>query len=84
MHSDLYFQGWILALLVAIAAFGFVLGIFVYILMFLRMKAAVRWHWAAVSALGAVVLFSVLGHLFVLQYPQGLLQSFFDLPWPID
>lgn len=84
LHSDLYFQGWMLALLVAIAAFGFVLGIFVYITMFLRMKAAVRWHWAVVSALGAVILFSVLGHVLVLHYPQGLLQSLFDLPWPID
>lgn len=73
-----------LALLAALATFGFVLGTFVYIMMFLRTMAAVRWRWTVVSALGAVVLFGVLGHVLVLQYPQGLLQSLFDLPWPID
>jgi len=84
VHSDLYFQCWILALLAAIAVFGFVLGVFVYIIAFLWMKAGVRWQWAAVGALGAVAVLSVLGHLLVLDYPKGLLQQLFELPWPLD
>ena len=84
VHSDLYFQGWILALLAAIAVFGFILGIFVYITAFLRMKAGSTWRWAMVGALGAIALFSVLGHILVLDYPGGLLQHFFALPWPFD
>ena len=84
VRGDLYFQGWILALLAAIAAFGFILGIFVYVTTFLRVKAGSRWHWAIVGALGAVALLSLIGHLLVLDYPKGLLQSVAELPWPLD
>jgi hypothetical protein len=37
-----------------------------------------------VSSLAAVALFAALGHLLVLHYPQGLLQYWFELPWPLD
>lgn len=84
VHSDLYFQGWMLALLAAIAAFGFILGIFVYITAFLRMKAGSKWHWAMVGALGAIVVLSMLAHFLVLDYPQGLLQYVVELPWPLN
>ena len=81
--SNLHVQAWILALLAAIGLLGFILGIFVYITAFLRMKAGVRWHWAVVGALGAVAVFTVLGDLLVLYYPGGLLQEMVELPWPL-
>jgi hypothetical protein len=84
VHGELHVQAWILGLLAAIAAFGFILGIFVYITTFLHVKANVRWHWAAVAALGAVAVFSAFGYFLVLDYPQGLLQALFDMPWPLD
>ena len=62
VHSDLHFQVWILALLAAIGIFGYMLGIFVYITAFLRVKAGSRWHWAMVGALGAVAVLSIFGH----------------------
>lgn len=83
-RSDLHYQVWILGLLAAIALVGFILGIFIYITTFLRVKAGVRWHWAIVGALGAIGVLSAFGHFLVLDYPKGLLQNFFDLPWPID
>ncbi|MBI3919725.1 MAG: tripartite tricarboxylate transporter permease [Betaproteobacteria bacterium] len=84
VRSDLHYQGWILGLLAAVAAFGFILGIFVYITAFLRVKAGVRWHWAMVGALGAIALLTIIGHLLVLYYPSGLLQYVVELPWPLD
>jgi TctA family transporter len=84
MHSDMYFQGWIMALLAAIALFGFILGILVYITTFLRMKAGVRWHRAVAGALATVVVMSLFGHFLVLEYPTGLLQYLFELPWPLN
>ena len=84
VHSDLHFQGWMLGLLAAIGAVGFILGIFIYITAFLRVKAGVRWHWAITGAIGAVLLLGTLGHLLVLDYPKGFLQNFFNLPWPIN
>lgn len=84
VHSDLHFQGWILALLAAIALCGFILGIFIYISTFLRMKAGMRWSRALAGALTAVVVMSLFGHFLVLEYPTGLLQSVLELPWPFN
>ena len=84
VHSDLHFQVWILALLAAIGIFGYMLGIFVYITAFLRVKAGSRWHWAMVGALGAVTVLSIFGHFLALDYPKGLLQGVTELPWPLN
>jgi putative tricarboxylic transport membrane protein len=84
LHGELHYQGWILGLLAAIGLLGFILGILAYISIFLRVKAGVRWSRAIASALAAVAVMSLFGHLFVLQYPTGLLQSLVEMPWPLD
>ena len=84
VHSGLHFQGWMLGLPGTIAVFGFVLGIFFYISIFLRLKAHVSWPLAAVGASGAVGLFSLLSHVLVLDYPRGILQSLVEMPWPFN
>jgi len=83
-HGDLHFQGWILALLAAIGLLGFILGVFAYIATFLRVKAGVRWSRAIAGALAAVAVMTLFSHLFVLQYPTGLLQSLVEMPWPLN
>jgi TctA family transporter len=82
--SDWHVQSWILALLAAIGVLGFILGVLAYIAVFLRLKAGVRWGWSIFGGLAAALMLSVLGYFLVLHYPQGLLQHFFDLPWPLD
>jgi len=84
VHSDFHFQGWILALLAAIGVFGYMLGIFVYITAFLRVKAGSKWNWAMVGALGAVAVLSTFGYFLALDYPRGLLQTVVELPWPLN
>jgi TctA family transporter len=84
VHSVWHYQGWILGLLAASALVGFVLGIFVYITVFLRVKAQMPWAKAALAASGAVVVLSVLSHILVLDYPGGLLQWLVPMPWPFD
>jgi hypothetical protein len=84
VHGDLHFQAWILALLAAIGLFGYMLGIFVYITTFLRVKAGVRWLWAIGGALGAVTVLTTFGYFLALDYPKGLLQAVAALPWPFD
>jgi TctA family transporter len=83
-HSILHYQIWILGLLAAAGVFGFVLGIFVYISVFLRVKARVAWFKAMLGAAGAAVVLSILSDILVLDYPRGLLQSLVDMPWPFD
>jgi TctA family transporter len=82
--SDVRVLGLLLWLLAAIAVLGFVLGVLLYVAVFLRTKAGVRWHWALFSAFCAVAVLSAFGHLLVLHYPQGLLQHWFELPWPFE
>ena len=84
LRGDLHYQGWILGLLAATAVFGFILGVFVYITAFLRIKAGSKWTGAVMGALGAVAVLSAFGHFLVLDYPKGLLQQLFELPWPLD
>jgi len=82
--SELHFQGWILGLMAAIGAVGFLLGSFLFITVFMRVKAGVRWRWALAGALGAAVVLGMVGHVLALSYPRGLLQVMTDLPWPFD
>jgi hypothetical protein len=83
-HSMWHYQGWMLGLLAATALVGFVLGIFAFISVFLRVKAQVAWHKAALAASGAVVALSVLSHILVLDYPEGILQRLVSMPWPFN
>jgi hypothetical protein len=83
-HSRLHYLGWMLALLAAAGALGFVLGVFVFISVFLRMKAGVAWTRALLGAAGAVVLLSVMSRLLVLDYPEGILQHLVAMPWPFN
>ena len=84
VHSVWHYQAWILGLLVASALVGFVLGIFLYIAVFLRVKAQVAWPKAALAASGAVVVLAVLSRILVLDYPEGILQLIVDMPWPFN
>jgi hypothetical protein len=84
VHSVWHYQGWILGLLAATALFGFVLGVFVYISAFLRVKARVAWRKAVLAAAGALVALAVLSHVLVLDYPEGLLQHLVAMPWPFN
>lgn len=83
-RGELHYQGWMLGLLGSAAVFGFVLGIFVYITTFLRLKARVAWPWAAIAASVAIGLLTALSHFLVLNYPQGIVQSLLELPWPFN
>jgi hypothetical protein len=83
-HSVWHYQAWMLGLLGAAAVFGFVLGTFVYISVFLRVKARVAWPKAALAASGAVFALSLLSHVLVLDYPEGILQLLVTMPWPFN
>jgi len=82
--SAWHFQGWMLGLIGAIAVVGFVLGVFLYLCTFLRIKARVRWIPAVLGAAGAIFVLSLLSHLLVFDYPAGLLQQLVELPWPLN
>ena len=83
-QSVWHYQAWMLGLLLASALAGFVLGIFAFISVFLRVKARVAWQRATLAAFGAVALLAVLSHVLVLDYPAGILQHLVEMPWPLN
>ncbi len=83
-RSNEHYLLWLAGMLAVSAVAGFVIGISAFIYAFMRVKARVP-HWAC--ALGAavfVLLRGILSHLLALEYPQGLLQEYVELPWPLQ
>lgn len=81
-HGNLHYVLWISGMLVAASMIGFVLSISAFIAIFLSVKAGASFLACILSAAAFVTLLAVMGHFLVLEYPQGLLQSAFSMPWP--
>jgi putative tricarboxylic transport membrane protein len=83
-RSNEYYMMWLAGMLAVSAVGGFVIGVAAFIYAFMRAKARVP-HWAcALGATVLVLLLGILSHLLALEYPQGLLQDYVTLPWPLQ
>lgn len=83
LGSTWYFMAWIASVVVLTALVGFFLAITVFFIAFLRVVAELRWRnvlLLTASALGSLI---VLAQALYLVFPGGVLQSYFDLPWPL-
>lgn len=74
---------WITALVVLAALLGFVLAVGIFFVSFMRLRVGASWAktlhmtaWAVGGIVGAAWALS-------LNFPEGLLQSLVDLPWPL-
>lgn len=75
--------GWLTVLVALSALVGFVLGVAVFFLLFMRLRVQAGWlrslHMTA-WAVGGIIL---VAWLLALNFPSGLLQDAIDLPWPL-
>lgn len=75
--------GWLAALVVISTLVGFVIGVTLFFLAFMRLRVRADWfrsiHMTA-WAVGGIVLAA---WLLTLNFPSGLLQSLVHLPWPL-
>jgi putative tricarboxylic transport membrane protein len=75
--------GWLAALVVISTLVGFVIGVTLFFLAFMRLRVRANWfrsiHMTA-WAVGGIVLAA---WLLTLNFPSGLLQSLVHLPWPL-
>ncbi|MBT4702512.1 MAG: hypothetical protein HOB79_15690, partial [Rhodospirillaceae bacterium] len=83
-RSNEYYLMWLLGMLGVSALAGFVVGIASFIYIFIRLKAGLSHLACAISAGIFVMLLGTLSHFMTLQYPEGILQSFVTLPWPLQ
>jgi len=74
---------WIAALLAASALAGFVIGLALFFAAFLHLEARAPIARNALLTASAVAFLAAMSHLFVLDFPRGLLQELVEMPWPL-
>jgi putative tricarboxylic transport membrane protein len=75
--------GWVIGLVGLSALVGFLLANTIFFLSFLRYAAGCTWRMTLFLTSIATIGLIVVAQLLTLDFPQGLLQHFFDLPWPL-
>lgn len=81
-HSLWGTLAWFFGLLVLTGLFGFIIALAMFFLGFFRLRAGLSWAMALLFAavgLGFILFFA---DLLNRDFPPGLLQNYFDLPWP--
>ena len=79
----LHYILWLAGFIVAVMLIGFWLSIVGFFVVFLRNKTDASWLRIALMTAGGVGFISALAWIMVLDFPGGLLQDIFILPWPI-
>ncbi|WP_340120144.1 tripartite tricarboxylate transporter permease [Pelagibius sp. 7325] len=75
---------WFIALMAIGALVGFFLSIGIFIAGFLKLRTRLPLHTIAIMSACGLGVLALMGHLLHLDYPRGLLQYWFDLPWPLS
>ncbi|MEM6306414.1 MAG: tripartite tricarboxylate transporter TctB family protein [Pseudomonadota bacterium] len=73
---------WFAFLLILTSLTGFIIALAAFLVLFMRLRAQMNWGWTLF--LSAIGLGFMMGMAWLLNrdFPPGLLQSYFDLPWP--
>ena len=62
---------------------GFILALAVFLFLFIHYRARKGWGFAALYTAAGILFMCFMAGLLNRDFPQGLLQSFVDLPWPL-
>jgi TctA family transporter len=73
---------WFLGLLILTGLFGFVIALAAFFVGFFRLRAGVSWLWTLIYAAIGLGFICFLASILGRDFPPGLLQEYFDLPWP--
>ena len=79
-----YYIAWLTGFMVLTALVGFLLAIGIFFIVFLRHRSDARWSSILLMAGSAVGALMLLGYMFTLQFPGGVLQDMVAMPWPFD
>ena len=75
--------GWFAFLLALASLTGFIIALALFFVAFLRLRAGIAWPRTLILTAAAVGLMLLLGGVLGRDFPPGLLQSYYDLPWPL-
>ncbi len=76
-------MGWFAALLIGTALFGFILALAGFLFCFIRYRAGKSVGFAAIYTAVGIAFICAMAASLNRDFPPGLLQYFFDLPWPL-
>ena len=78
-----YYVLWLAGFIGCVMVIGFWLSIVGFFLVFLRIESDASWARIAVMTVCGVGFITALSDVMVLDFPGGLLQDYFSLPWPL-
>ena len=73
---------WFAFLLILTSLTGFIIALAVFLVSFLRVRAGLGWMQTVLFAAAGLLFMMSMAWLLNRDFPPGLLQSYFDLPWP--
>ena len=74
---------WFASLLILTSLLGFILALGIFLLLFMRIRAQLSHTMAVVYTTGGLSLMCFMAWILHRDFPPGLLQEYFDLPWPL-
>jgi putative tricarboxylic transport membrane protein len=74
---------WIGGLVVGTAVFGFYIAMIAFFVAFLRIRAKASWIKTLIMTAAAAIFILGLAYMLSLNFPSGLLQEMYRLPWPL-
>lgn len=81
-HSLWGTLSWFFGLLALTGLFGFIIALAVFFVGFFRLRAGLTWAKSSLFAAIGIGFILFFADLLNRDFPPGLLQSYFDLPWP--
>lgn len=75
--------GWFVALLILTSLLGFILALVLFLFSFMRVRARVSVAFAAVYTTACIGFICAMAWMLNRDFPPGLLQKYFSLPWPL-
>ncbi len=73
---------WFAFLLILTSITGFIIALAVFLMSFLRIRAGLGWMQTVLYTVAGMIFMMSMAWLLNRDFPPGLLQSYFDLPWP--
>ena len=74
---------WFIGLVAVSAVVGFILALVLFLVTFLRIRAGVTWLFTLIYSACAIGFMLFMASMLNRDFPPGLLQAYFNLPWPL-
>ena len=75
---------WFISPLFLSVIIGFYISIGLFVIIFLMKIANVEFKKSLIGGLGVWLVLALISHFMVMDFPPGILQSYIELPWPIN